>query len=127
MLCDEEGADLPLALLLAGHIYMILLVLVVQSLVYREITQLFQGTRDPWSKTLNWYFFAIANYYFYGETIIYYFKVSFIQLLYHSTDTRRSTSCSPRPSSILLQLITDSSALCYTSLVLLSLYLADIS
>jgi phosphatidate cytidylyltransferase len=55
---------------------MVMLVLVIQSLVYREITQLFQGTRDPWSKTLNWYFFAIANYYFYGETIIYYFKVS---------------------------------------------------
>lgn len=62
-------------LLLAGHIYMIILVLLIQSLVYREITQLFQGTRDPWSKTLNWYFFAVANYYLYGETIIYYFKV----------------------------------------------------
>lgn len=55
---------------------MVLLVLVIQSLVYREITQLFQGTRDPWSKTLNWYFFAIANYYFYGETLIYYLKVN---------------------------------------------------
>jgi phosphatidate cytidylyltransferase len=54
---------------------MIILVILIQSLVYREITQLFQGTRDPWSKTLNWYFFAIANYFFYGENIIYYFKV----------------------------------------------------
>ncbi|KIM29659.1 hypothetical protein M408DRAFT_67267 [Serendipita vermifera MAFF 305830] len=71
-------------LLLAGHIYMIMLVLIIQSLVYREITQLFQGTRDPWSKTLNWYFFAIANYYFYGETIIYYFKhVMFSEAVFH--------------------------------------------
>ncbi|KAG8765531.1 hypothetical protein FRC15_006932 [Serendipita sp. 397] len=63
-----------LGLLLAGHMYMIILIILIQSIVFREITQLFQGTRDPWSKTLNWYFFAIANYYLYGETIIYYFK-----------------------------------------------------
>jgi hypothetical protein len=31
--------------------------------------------KDPWSKTLNWYFFATANYFLYGESIIYYFKV----------------------------------------------------
>ncbi|PVG02509.1 hypothetical protein CPB86DRAFT_725686 [Serendipita vermifera] len=73
-----------LALLLAGHIYMIILVILIQSLVYREITQLFQGTRDPWSKTLNWYFFAIANYFFYGENIIYYFKhVVFSEAVFH--------------------------------------------
>jgi phosphatidate cytidylyltransferase len=70
-----------------GHIYMIILVFVCQTLVYREITSLFALTyretdngveirRDPWSKTLNWYFFTIANYFLYGETIIYYFKVS---------------------------------------------------
>ncbi|CAG7850662.1 Putative phosphatidate cytidylyltransferase; AltName: Full=CDP-DAG synthase; AltName: Full=CDP-DG synthase; AltName: Full=CDP-diacylglycerol synthase; Short=CDS; AltName: Full=CDP-diglyceride pyrophosphorylase; AltName: Full=CDP-diglyceride synthase; AltName: Full=CTP:phosphatidate cytidylyltransferase [Serendipita indica DSM 11827] len=73
-----------LGLLLAGHIYMIMLVVVIQSLVFREITQLFQGIRDPWSKTLNWYFFAIANYYFYGETIIYYLKhVLFSEAVFH--------------------------------------------
>jgi phosphatidate cytidylyltransferase len=31
--------------------------------------------KDPWSKTLNWYFFAVTNYFLYGESIIYYFKV----------------------------------------------------
>jgi phosphatidate cytidylyltransferase len=31
---------------------------------------------DQWSKTLNWYFFVVANYFLYGESIIYYFKVS---------------------------------------------------
>ncbi len=74
--------------MLMGHIYMIILVFVCQTAVYREVTSLFALThkdtgfheaehrRDPWSKTLNWYFFAIANYFLYGETIIYYFKVS---------------------------------------------------
>ena len=79
-------------LLLMGHAYMILLVMLCQSLVYREVTALFSlkrhsddhathsgdgkpRGRDPWSKTLNWYFFAVANYYLYGESIIYYFKV----------------------------------------------------
>jgi phosphatidate cytidylyltransferase len=60
-----------------------------QTLVYREVTALFSlkstnpetydteamGGKDPWSKTLNWYFFAVTNYFLYGESIIYYFKV----------------------------------------------------
>lgn len=69
-----------------GHAYMIVLVMLCQTLVYREVTALFslkrkdvgQGNargRDPWSKTLNWYFFAVTNYFLYGESIIYYFKV----------------------------------------------------
>lgn len=77
-----------LALLLMGHAYMILLVMLCQTLVYREVTALFSlkskdgavaettaKGRDPWSKTLNWYFFAVTNYFLYGESIIYYFKV----------------------------------------------------
>ena len=69
-----------------GHAYMIVLVFMCQMLVYREVTALFSLKRkskdveevrgkDPWSKTLNWYFFAVANYFLYGESIIYYFKV----------------------------------------------------
>ena len=67
-----------------GHAYMIVLVMLCQTLVYREVTSLFslkrkdsdEGRgRDPWSKTLNWYFFAVTNYFLYGESIIYYFKV----------------------------------------------------
>ena len=54
---------------------MICLVLLIQTLVYREISALFRSTNDPWSNTLNWYFLAVANYFLYGETIIYYFKV----------------------------------------------------
>ena len=52
---------------------MILLVMVCQTIVYREVTALFAlgapksdvaeaKGKDPWSKTLNWYFFAVTNY-----------------------------------------------------------------
>ncbi|KAH9948947.1 phosphatidate cytidylyltransferase, partial [Amylocystis lapponica] len=77
-------------LLLMGHAYMIVLVMLCQTLVYREVTALFSlkradsdkrdsdsedsQKRDPWSKTLNWYFFIVTNYFLYGESIIYYFK-----------------------------------------------------
>lgn len=84
------NADVGLGLLLMGHAYMIILVMLCQTLVYREVTALFslkdvspetaefavKGHKDPWSKTLNWYFFAVTNYFLYGESIIYYFKVS---------------------------------------------------
>jgi phosphatidate cytidylyltransferase len=81
-------------LLVLGHAYMVILVLICQTLVYREVTALFslknrmQGSevaqtngKDPWSKTLNWYFFAVTNYFLYGESIIYYFKVNNTSLL----------------------------------------------
>lgn len=77
-----------------GHVYMIILVMLCQTLVYREVTALFslrhatpetgevpQSRKDPWSKTLNWYFFAITNYFLYGESIIYYFKVTSVHVL----------------------------------------------
>ncbi|KAH9058864.1 cytidylyltransferase family-domain-containing protein [Lactarius vividus] len=69
--------------LLMGHVCMIILVFICQTIVYREVTRLFtlldsipveDRRKDPWSKTLNWYFFATANYFLYGESIIYYFK-----------------------------------------------------
>lgn len=71
---------------MAGHIFMIILVLACQTVAYREVTALFTLSKsdsveedtdgkDPWSKTLNWYFFAVTNYFLYGESIIYYFKV----------------------------------------------------
>ncbi|ORX34526.1 cytidylyltransferase family-domain-containing protein [Kockovaella imperatae] len=71
-----------IALLCLGHPYMILLVMLCQTLVYKEVTALFdlrdEGTKslenDLWSKTLNWYFLVVTNYFLYGESIIYYFK-----------------------------------------------------
>lgn len=49
-----------ITLLCLGHPYMILLVLLCQTLVYKEVTALFElrdqkkTAEDPWSKTLNW-------------------------------------------------------------------------
>ncbi|KAF8482665.1 cytidylyltransferase family-domain-containing protein [Russula ochroleuca] len=72
-----------LGCLLMGHVCMIILVFLCQTIVYREVTRLFAlmdskpveyGGKDPWSKTLSWYFFATANYFLYGESIIHYFK-----------------------------------------------------
>ncbi|XP_006461123.1 hypothetical protein AGABI2DRAFT_70290 [Agaricus bisporus var. bisporus H97] len=77
-----------IGLLLMGHVYMMILVMVCQTVAYREVTALFGlattelstqdkqslKDKDPWSKTLNWYFFAVTNYFLYGESIIYYFK-----------------------------------------------------
>lgn len=74
---------------------MIILVMVCQAIVYKEVTALFdlrdracqtrmsltdsEGAKSlkpagDWSKTLNWYFFVVTNYFLYGESIIYYFK-----------------------------------------------------
>ncbi|TXT05939.1 hypothetical protein VHUM_03700 [Vanrija humicola] len=77
-----------ITILTLGAPYMIMLVLLCQTLVYKEVTALFNlrdhGTKaikpaagekgDEWSKTLNWYFFVVTNYFLYGESIIYYFK-----------------------------------------------------
>ncbi|KAK4689821.1 phosphatidate cytidylyltransferase, partial [Tremellales sp. Uapishka_1] len=85
---DDSCAHDSLALLCLGHPYMILLVMLCQTLVYKEVTALFElsnhGSPQPdavpgekgdrWSKTLNWYFFVVTNYFLYGESIIYYFK-----------------------------------------------------
>ena len=94
---------------------MICLVLLLQTLVYREISVLFRSTNDPWSNTLNWYFFAVANYFLYGETIIYYFKVGRkLLLLIPCSPFLGSTSSSRMLFSCHLQQTTGSSALCST-------------
>ncbi|WFD19430.1 phosphatidate cytidylyltransferase [Malassezia caprae] len=89
-------------ILAMGPSYLILLVLILETLVYREITALFnipgrtiltaprsQGYADDedhsltqreadreelWSKTMSWYFFAVCNFFLYGESLTYYFK-----------------------------------------------------
>ena len=88
--------DLSVGLMALGPAYLILLVMLCQTIVYREVTALFaltsrktlsdhdridgRAARDPWSKTFNWYFFAVTNYFLYGESIIYYFKVCAVNL-----------------------------------------------
>ena len=92
-----------------GHVYLIILVIVLQAAVFKEISALFdvaakpmhhlphhkigevaktrspnqvardaraKAERERWSKVTSWYFFAAANYFLHGETIIYYFKVT---------------------------------------------------
>ncbi|PKI85143.1 phosphatidate cytidylyltransferase [Malassezia vespertilionis] len=91
-----------MTILLMGPAYLILLVLLLDTMVYREITGLFKipgrasltdrpnaeelrKELDPdeceehrrqelWSKTLSWYFFAVCNFFLYGESLVYYFK-----------------------------------------------------
>ena len=96
-----------------GHAYMVVLVMLCQTLVYREVTALFSlkrkdvgetnvRGRDPWSKTLNWYFFAVTNYFLYGESIIYYFKVISPPMrtgLFSDRLNHPSMSCSPMRNS----------------------------
>jgi len=83
-----------IATMLMGHIYIIVGVLFLQASVFRELVGLFDAgwrsmthqplkskrggrkvaEKDTYSKMLSWYFFAISNYFLYGESIIYYFK-----------------------------------------------------
>ncbi|GAA6016786.1 hypothetical protein JCM10207_003251 [Rhodosporidiobolus poonsookiae] len=91
-----------IGLVLMGHIYVVALVFVVQAVVYKELTGLFDAgysgahvseegklvrtpekeakrkgrkeERERWSRRTAWYFFAVANYYLYGESLVYYFK-----------------------------------------------------
>ncbi|BGO94390.1 hypothetical protein NBRC10512_002088 [Rhodotorula toruloides] len=91
-----------IGLVLMGHVYVIALIFVIQAMVFKELTNLFdvgysgahvteegKMTRTPekeakrrgrkeqrerWSRQMAWYFFAVTNYYLYGESLIYYFK-----------------------------------------------------
>ena len=98
---------------MGGHAYMVVLVMVCQTLVYREVTALFafgapksevddRKGKDPWSKTLNWYFFVVTNFFLYGESIIYYFKVISPPMrtgLFSDRLNHPSMSCSPMRNS----------------------------
>ncbi|CAG8543913.1 13367_t:CDS:10 [Funneliformis mosseae] len=66
------------AILALGTLWVILLVCVIQTLVYKEVIAIAhvpsKEKKLPWFKTLNWYFLISTNYFLYGESIIYYFK-----------------------------------------------------
>ncbi|CAG8583682.1 20199_t:CDS:2 [Dentiscutata erythropus] len=66
------------ALLSTGHSFVVILVVIIQTLVYKEVIALAhvpsKEKKLPWFKTLNWYFLGVTNYFLYGESIIYYFK-----------------------------------------------------
>ncbi|KAG0098163.1 hypothetical protein BGZ93_000938 [Podila epicladia] len=62
----------------AGPLFVILLVVLVQGLVYKEVIYLAnvpsREKKLPWFRTMNWYFLFSTNYFFYGESLIHYFQ-----------------------------------------------------
>ncbi|KAI8813563.1 cytidylyltransferase family-domain-containing protein [Cladochytrium replicatum] len=69
-------------ILYAGHLAVVLLVVVIQTLVFREVIGIAYGlakkNRLPWFRALNWYLLGSTNYFLYGESIIHYFKKTVI-------------------------------------------------
>ncbi|KAJ3092543.1 hypothetical protein HK102_006096 [Quaeritorhiza haematococci] len=69
-----------LAFLFAGHIWIVLLVVAVQTQIYKEVISIAhvpsKEKKLPWFRAINWYFLASTNYFLYGESIIHYFKKS---------------------------------------------------
>ncbi|GAA5798091.1 cytidylyltransferase family-domain-containing protein [Helicostylum pulchrum] len=64
--------------LASGHIWVILMVIAISTVVYNEVLQIAQGpAKDSnfrWFKTMSWYFLVTTTYFLYGESIIYYFQ-----------------------------------------------------
>ncbi|KAF9956759.1 hypothetical protein BGZ72_002484 [Mortierella alpina] len=62
----------------AGPLFVILLVVMVQGLVYKEVIYLAavpsREKKLPWFRAMNWYFLFSTNYFFYGESLIHYFQ-----------------------------------------------------
>lgn len=65
-------------ILASGHVWVIVMVEAIQTLVYREIIQIAQvpakARNVRWFKTMSWYFLISTNYFLYGESIMHYFK-----------------------------------------------------
>ena len=65
-------------IVLSDHLYVSLLVIVVQAVVYKEIISLRFKTEEvkvkkiPWFRTMNWYFFFVSLVYVYGDTFVQY-------------------------------------------------------
>ncbi|EAA29473.1 phosphatidate cytidylyltransferase [Neurospora tetrasperma FGSC 2508] len=66
------------AALFMGHIYIVVIITAVQIISFKEVIAISSGAsraRDIQStKSLNWYWLAVAMYFLHGETVIYYFK-----------------------------------------------------
>ncbi|KAK3949892.1 cytidylyltransferase family-domain-containing protein [Pseudoneurospora amorphoporcata] len=66
------------AALFMGHIYIVVIITAVQIMSFKEVIAISSGAsraRDIQStKSLNWYWLAIAMYFLHGESVIYYFK-----------------------------------------------------
>jgi phosphatidate cytidylyltransferase len=64
--------------LLAGHIYIIIIITAVQIISFKEVIAIShipsKARSLRFTKSLNWYFLGTFMYYLYGESVIYYFK-----------------------------------------------------
>ncbi|KAF2502842.1 phosphatidate cytidylyltransferase [Lophium mytilinum] len=64
--------------LLAGHIYIIIIVTAVQIISFKEVIAIAnvpsRARSLRFTKTLNWYFLGTFMYFLYGESVVYYFK-----------------------------------------------------
>lgn len=64
--------------ILAGHIWMILIVTAIQIISFKEVIAISNVPSRARSlrrtKTLNWYFLGTTMYFLYGESVVYYFK-----------------------------------------------------
>lgn len=65
-------------ILSSGPVGVILLVVVIQVLVYREVISIGIGPSQdlslPWFRSLHWHFLLSTNYFLYGESLIHYYK-----------------------------------------------------
>ena len=66
------------AALLAGHIFIILIITGIQVVSFKEVIAIAnvpsRARSLRFTKTLNWYFLGTTMYYLYGESVVYYFK-----------------------------------------------------
>ncbi|KAF3766964.1 hypothetical protein M406DRAFT_97727 [Cryphonectria parasitica EP155] len=66
------------AALFMGHIYIILIITVVQVISFKEVIAIAsvptKARQLRSTKSLNWYWLATTMYFLYGESVIYYFK-----------------------------------------------------
>ncbi|KAI8353826.1 phosphatidate cytidylyltransferase [Mortierella sp. GBAus27b] len=66
------------ACIAAGPLFVMMLVVMVQFLVYKEVIYLGnvpnKEKKLPWFRAMNWYFMFSTNYFFYGESLIHYFQ-----------------------------------------------------
>ncbi|KAJ3375508.1 hypothetical protein GGF31_004627 [Allomyces arbusculus] len=64
-------------ILLAGHVWVVLLVVAIQLAVFKEVIQIAhvpsKEKKLPWFRLVNWYFLAATNYYLYGVSILEHF------------------------------------------------------
>lgn len=66
------------AALFMGHIYVILIITIVQIISFKEVIAIAsvpsRARQLLFTKSLNWYWLASTMYFLYGESVIYYFK-----------------------------------------------------